>query len=437
MAGDADELQAARAIGAGGFVPVDATSEDLRHVGESFDVVDDGGLLEESGLAGEGRLIARLGAMAFNGFEERGFFAADIATRANKDFEIEVEIAAENFLSDEAGFGAAANFFAEDFFLQRVFMADIEDTFFCASDESGDDHAFGNEMREMGEDEAIFNGAGFALVGVADDVFVRIGLLADKVPLHPGGKTGAAHAAELCFLESGEDRVEIARGDQFAQDAVFLVVGVGVGAAADARGLGMIGMGLLAAGGTARELFDLIGIDGVENRIVDRDGWCAITTAETAYVLQLDFIWTRIGEAARKFGAKITGAIQPAAHVGANQDFGVGRWREMEVRTETGDAVELVERGLRALGQGFEFGLRQIAAPQLDSAQFVEDHRSVGSRIRAPAVKHGRGKGLGYLRTGGRGNEAKIAGRCLFAQRAEKGPQRHKDLRGNWTLYVS
>ena len=76
-----------------------------------------------------------------------------------------------------------------------IFVADIEDASLGAGDETGEDHAFDDEMREVGEDEAVLDGAGLAFVGVADDVFHGIGLLANQVPLHAGGKARAAHAA--------------------------------------------------------------------------------------------------------------------------------------------------------------------------------------------------------------------------------------------------
>ena len=93
----------------------------------------------------------------------------------------------------------------------------------------------------------------------------------------------------------------------------------------------------------------------------------------------------------------------------------------MKMGIEARDAVQLVERSLRAIGKGFEFRLWQITEAKLYGSQFVEDHRSVGSRC-APAVKQAeRGMIQGYFRTDGPGNVAKMAGRCLFAQSPEKG----------------
>jgi hypothetical protein len=239
----------------------------------------------------------------------------------------------------------------------------------------------------MAEDEAIFNGAGLTFVGVADDVFDGIELLADEIPLHPSGKAGTAHAAQFGFFESGEDSVRIARGEQVAQRAVFLAVAVRIGGARDSRRLRVTRMQLFAAGSTTGELLDLVGGNVVENHVVDGDSGGAIAAAEATDIFQLHVLRTCIGETAQQFRAQFAGTIQAAAHVGADVNFRSRRRRKMKMGVETGDTVELVERSLRALRQGFQFRLGQIAAAQLDGSQFVKNHGSVGSRTRAPAVK--------------------------------------------------
>ena len=45
---------------------------------------------------GEGRLVARLGALAFDGLEQRALFAADITAGADEDLEIETQFAAQD-----------------------------------------------------------------------------------------------------------------------------------------------------------------------------------------------------------------------------------------------------------------------------------------------------------------------------------------------------
>src|SRR5260370_17048534 len=145
--------------------------------------------------------------MAFDGFDERVFFATDVAAGTDKNFDIEAEIASEDILPKKPGVIAAADFFAEDFFLKMIFVADIKYAAYRAGDEAGDDHAFDDEMRKVGHDEAVFNGPGLAFVRVAHDIFNGIGLLANQVPFQAGGKTGAAHAFQFACLQFCEDIV--------------------------------------------------------------------------------------------------------------------------------------------------------------------------------------------------------------------------------------
>src|SRR5882762_6372734 len=56
-----DKLQSARAIDALRDKPIDPAGENLRDVDERFDIINDGGFLPEADLAGERRLVARLG----------------------------------------------------------------------------------------------------------------------------------------------------------------------------------------------------------------------------------------------------------------------------------------------------------------------------------------------------------------------------------------
>src|SRR6266851_359481 len=304
VAAHADKFQSARTAAALGGEPIHSASENLRNVDESFNVIDDRGFLPQSNLARKRWLVARLGAMAFDGFDERAFFATDVAAGTDKNFDIEAEIASEDIFPKKPGVIAAADFFAEDFFLKMIFVADIKYAAFRAGDEAGDDHAFDEEMRKVGHDEAVFDGAGLAFVRVAHDIFNGIGLLANQVPFQAGGKTGAAHAFQFGCLQFCEDIVPGFGLNELARDAVIFVFAIGIGFAGDACLLGM-------------RLANVVG--------------------------------TRINEPALEAGAQLASAVEMAAHVGTDANFGFRRWHEIKMGIETCDAVNLVERRLGAL----------------------------------------------------------------------------------------
>src|SRR5271165_727013 len=100
--------------------------------------------------------------MALDGFDQGALFAADVTAGADEQFQIEIQLAAENFLADQTCLCAPPQLFRKNFFLQRILVADVENASLGASNQSGNNHSFGNQMRQVAQDEAILDGARFA-----------------------------------------------------------------------------------------------------------------------------------------------------------------------------------------------------------------------------------------------------------------------------------
>src|SRR6267142_1576027 len=330
VATDADKLQTTGAPGALRGEPIDTPRENLRHVDESLDVIEHRGLLPQTGLYGKRRLVARFGSMPLNRLHQRGFLAADVAAGTDKDFEFEIK------------------FTAEDFFLEMVLMTNVEDSALRAGDDAGDEHSFDEEMRKMRHDEAVFDRAGLAFIGVADDVFHRVALFADEIPLHAGRKSGAAHTAKFRSLELSDDIVEGAGLHETANDAVFFGISVRIGLAFDARGPRMGLKNFFAANGAASHLFGKRSRNIRENMIVDGGGGSVVAAAKTGNVADLHVLRARIGEAAFEIGPQFAGAVEMATHVRTDSNFRLRRRRKMKMRIKTGDAMDLIERDLAA-----------------------------------------------------------------------------------------
>ena len=349
VAAHADKFQATRATGALCDEPIDAASENLRNVDKRFNVVDDRRFLPEADLAGKRRLIARLGAMALDGFDERAFFAADVAAGADKNFEIKVEVAAEDFFPKKPRAITAANLFAEDFFLKMIFVADVDDAALRAGNETRDDHTLDEQMRQVGHDEAVLDGARLTFIGVADNVFHGIGLLANKIPLHTGRKSRAAHAFQFGGFELCQDVVPGLGGNEFAHDAVLFVLAIGICFAGNARLLGMRLVNVVAANGATGDQLGMRGGDNREDVIVDGNCGSMIAAAEAGNIAYLHLFGARIGEAAFEIGAQLASAVEMTAHVGTDANLRFRRRREVKMRIKTCDAMNLVERRLVAL----------------------------------------------------------------------------------------
>src|SRR2546423_13961364 len=116
-------------------------------------------------------------------------------------------------------------------------------------------------MRQIGHDEAVLDGAGLAFIGVADNVFHGIGLFANEIPFHAGGKSRAAHAFQFGGFELGEDRLPGLRLSELADDAVLLTLAIWIGFASDAWVLGMRLANGVALDGVAGDLFGVGGGD--------------------------------------------------------------------------------------------------------------------------------------------------------------------------------
>ena len=78
----------------------------------------------------------------------------------------------------------------------RVFGADVDVTLGRAHRDAGDGHAFDQHEWIAFHDHAVGKGAAVALIGVADDVFLRALGLRHRAPLDAGRESGAAAAAQ-------------------------------------------------------------------------------------------------------------------------------------------------------------------------------------------------------------------------------------------------
>ena len=83
------------------FEPIDAAIDDVRHAGHGFDVVHDRRLAKRPFDGRKRRLDARPGPLAFQAFDQPGFFAADVRRRAAVQKDVERKLAAENVLAEQ------------------------------------------------------------------------------------------------------------------------------------------------------------------------------------------------------------------------------------------------------------------------------------------------------------------------------------------------
>ena len=217
VAGNGDELGAGRLGGARGGKICAAVKGDEAGLGQGFDVVHDRRPAQVALDDGEGRADARGAALAFERFDERAFFAADIGAGAEVDLDVEVETRlAEDVFAQQAGFAAAGQHGFKLRAQVAVLAAQVDKAFAGAHGPGGEAHAFEDEVGVAVEEDAILEGAGLAFVGVADDDFQFTGGVAGAGPFDGGGKArtaapaqvGGLHFGEPAFRAAGDGRLE-------------------------------------------------------------------------------------------------------------------------------------------------------------------------------------------------------------------------------------
>ena len=77
--------------------------EDVRNIGEGFDVVDVGRFAEQTALRREGRFAAWIRPPAFQAVDQGGFLAEDVAPGAAVQVDLQPVTAAEDVVAEEAG----------------------------------------------------------------------------------------------------------------------------------------------------------------------------------------------------------------------------------------------------------------------------------------------------------------------------------------------
>src|SRR5262249_33569352 len=149
----------------------------------------------------EGRLVARLAAEALDRVEERGLLAADVRSRAAAHLDVERDSLPEDVVSEEARGTRGGDGIPDPRLGEGILAADVEVAGRAAGREGGDRHRLDHREGVLLHEDAVLEGAGLGLVGVADEVVGEGRLLRHRLPLATRRKCRAAPSLEL----RGED----------------------------------------------------------------------------------------------------------------------------------------------------------------------------------------------------------------------------------------
>ena len=155
---DARVLHSAREahqLGAGVFtgrdvlIPLDAVGQNRRNVAQGFNVVYAGRFPPDAGAGRERRLRTWVGATAFEGVDQRGFFAADIAPCPGVHKQFEVKTGAKDIFTQQTRFGRFGNGPAQVLRRFDIFAAQEDIAAVGFQRERGDQHALHQEVRQL------------------------------------------------------------------------------------------------------------------------------------------------------------------------------------------------------------------------------------------------------------------------------------------------
>jgi hypothetical protein len=210
-AGQREDLGPLALAGAVGGVPLAAAEQDRRHVGVRLHVVQQGRLSPKTRQRGEGRPRAGFPPVAFDRGQQGGFLAADEGSGAHADLQLEIEAGAENVFAQQPALARLGKGDLEPLDGQRILGADVDISLRRADRERGNRHAFDHRVGVAFDDAAVHEGAGIALVGVADDEFLTPRSVSGERPFPPRGKPGPSAAAKPGNLHLPEHCFRVVR----------------------------------------------------------------------------------------------------------------------------------------------------------------------------------------------------------------------------------
>ena len=156
-------------------------------------------------MCGKWWLCTNDATLAFQAFQQCGFFAADVRARANTYMNVEGEVGAEHAFPEPTLGGCSLDGFVQGFNCLWVFAANIDVALACANGEACNGHAFKQHERVAFHQHAVGKGAAVAFVGVAHDVLRGVGCLEHGFPFDASRKrcaTAAAQTAVCNFLDN-------------------------------------------------------------------------------------------------------------------------------------------------------------------------------------------------------------------------------------------
>ena len=200
-AGEGEGLAAGAAGSTDGAEPVGALQDDLGDVGVGFHIVQNRGLLPQTLLHGSGGLGSGHAPVALDGSRQRGAFAADERAGAPVDVQMEIEVGAQDVVTQQSGLFQLADGIAKAGDGHGILGTDVDIAVLRLDGITGNHHAFDQLEGVAFHHGAVHKRAGVTLVAVADHKALRLLLAGNLLPLLTSGEAAAAAATEAGLVD--------------------------------------------------------------------------------------------------------------------------------------------------------------------------------------------------------------------------------------------
>ena len=176
--------------------------DDVGCIAQRLDIIDDGRASPVSIGYREWRTDTRDTALAFERFDQGRFLSADIGAGAHDDLDIEVDAVmaldvASKQVRRPAPFQSTLDSFPQEF----IFVPQVDVAARGTDRDPADRHAFDQDVGVAVQQCTVLKGAGFALVGIANDVPLVASGLPAQVPFSIRMESSSAAASQVCSLE--------------------------------------------------------------------------------------------------------------------------------------------------------------------------------------------------------------------------------------------
>ncbi len=198
----------------------------MRHIDQSFHILNHRGLTPQANLHRIGGLQARLTAFALQRFKHGRLFAADVSARAAVHRNVQAKTAVQDVFAEQAILIGIGDRLDPAFDAQEKLAPNIDKGALRPNGIGSNDNTFNNLMRVAFNNRAVLEGAWFSFVRVHRKIANDVIAFWHETPLQPGGKTSAPTPAQARTFHEVNDFVGF-HGQRLTHRLVAAMIKVG------------------------------------------------------------------------------------------------------------------------------------------------------------------------------------------------------------------